>query len=469
MKLRSVLWCGAALMCFVVKVDGDGSLCEDGGPAKCATRQEDQASFEAVGEGEEEAALSMLQMRGAKLRVQGNTAEVPHEVPHMVGENVMFKDVADEKYIFMLSEEKVGDGRTLHDATFSWPWPREPSFNNDALWAFGSPTAPSLYVWSVGTHAMCLQYADTLIELAASGFWVLCPAISHDFSIAEWVLKSVVAVDWALAKGKFSKIMLGGHSGGGPVALSSGYILSQRKVAEVSGFVLQHPGAVSFVNVPGCASHTNNAENKAYCDQFFPANMLGSLKGPILITCGTFCQVTKAENSNFFNSFSCSKADSSGACQSQSGAVTCKEGYCANEPWLENPSDCMTDTACEDVFDTFVRTKPPIAPPLGGGTLYTHCGEHEFSVMGPYGWKQEGLPAVRPFLKAAATGDKKEMTTMQGIDGQEQTCWMQKRPGDSSLKLESMDQAKMRYMSLSDHSPWVSATDKVEVVIAVIA
>mmetsp|Transcript_139635 Transcript_139635/g.445596 ORF Transcript_139635/g.445596 Transcript_139635/m.445596 type:complete len:455 (-) Transcript_139635:104-1468(-) len=342
-------------------------------------------------------------------------------------------------------------------------WPNAPDFKNDALWAFGSPAASSLYVWSVGTHPMCLQYADTLIELAASGFWVLCPAISHDFSIAEWVLKSVVAVDWALAKGKFSKIMLGGHSGGGPVALSSGYILSQRKVAEVSGFVLQHPGAVSFVNVPGCASHTNNAENKAYCDQFFPANMLGSLKGPILITCGTFCQVTKAENSNFFNSFSCSKADSSGACQSQSGAVTCKEGYCANEPWLENPSDCMTDTACEDVFDTFVRTKPPIAPPLGGGTLYTHCGEHEFSVMGPYGWQQEGVPAVQPFLQAVATGNEAKMAMVRSRDGVEETCWMQKSGADSSLELVSMQEATMKYMSQEDHSPWISSTSKVQV------
>jgi len=374
-----------------------------------------------------------------------------------------FTDVSDNQYIFMLSEEKVYDGQTLQEETVGVQWPNAPDFKNDALWAFGSPAASSLYVWSVGTHPMCLQYADTLIELAASGFWVLCPAISHDFSIAEWVLKSVVAVDWALAKGKFSKIMLGGHSGGGPVALSSGYILSQRKVAEVSGFVLQHPGAVSFVNVPGCASHTNNAENKAYCDQFFPANMLGSLKGPILITCGTFCQVTKAENSNFFNSFSCSKADSSGACQSQSGAVTCKEGYCANEPWLENPSDCMTDTACEDVFDTFVRTKPPIAPPLGGGTLYTHCGEHEFSVMGPYGWQQEGVPAVQPFLQAVATGNEAKMAMVRSRDGVEETCWMQKSGADSSLELVSMQEATMKYMSQEDHSPWISSTSKVQV------
>jgi len=377
-----------------------------------------------------------------------------------------FTDVSDNQYIFMLSEEKVYDGQTLQEETVGVQWPNAPDFKNDALWAFGSPAASSLYVWSVGTHPMCLQYADTLIELAASGFWVLCPAISHDFSIAEWVLKSVVAVDWALAKGKFSKIMLGGHSGGGPVALSSGYILSQRKVAEVSGFVLQHPGAVSFVNVPGCASHTNNAENKAYCDQFFPANMLGSLKGPILITCGTFCQVTKAENSNFFNSFSCSKADSSGACQSQSGAVTCKEGYCANEPWLENPSDCMTDTACEDVFDTFVRTKPPIAPPLGGGTLYTHCGEHEFSVMGPYGWQQEGVPAVQPFLQTIATGDQGKMAVMKSRGGVEETCWMQKSPEDSSLELASMQEATMKYMSQNQRSHWINATSKVQVSVA---
>mmetsp|Transcript_139639 Transcript_139639/g.445631 ORF Transcript_139639/g.445631 Transcript_139639/m.445631 type:complete len:504 (-) Transcript_139639:61-1572(-) len=394
-------------------------------------------------------------------------------------------------------------------------WPNAPDFKNDALWAFGSPAASSLYVWSVGTHPMCLQYADTLMALADSGFWVLCPAISFEFSIAEWVLKSVVAVDWAMAKGQFSKIMLGGHSGGGPVALSSGYILAQRKLTEVSAFVLQHPGAVSSLNVPGCASHTRS-QDKASCERFFPADMLGHLKGPILVTCGTFCGVTKAQNSNFFHGFSCNKAHGSGTClqtwappsasplvvaqaganrtvpaedmlqngwqfegseswrrrdaaQNEPGVVTCEEGYCTNGPWLQNPSDCMIDTVCEDVFNTFVRPTHPIAPPLGEGVLYKHCGEHEFSVMGPYGWKQEGLPAVRPFLKAAATGDKKEMTTMQGIDGQEQTCWMQKRPGDSSLKLESMDQAKMRYMSLSDHSPWVSATDKVEVVIAVIA
>lgn len=512
MNFHVVILCVAALICFAVEVVVGSSPCADGS-LTCAIRGKGLLEAAAAAGDEEETALSMLQMPGAKLRLQGNTAEVPHGVPHMVGENVMFKDVADEKYIFMLSEEKVGDGRTLHDATFSWPWPREPSFNNDALWAFGSPTALSLYVWSVGTHAMCLQYADTLMALADSGFWVLCPAISFEFSIAEWVLKSVVAVDWAMAKGQFSKIMLGGHSGGGPVALSSGYILAQRKLTEVSAFVLQHPGAVSFLNVPGCASHTTR-QDKASCERFFLADMLGHLKGPILVTCGTFCGVTKAQNSNFFHGFSCGKAHGSGTClqswappsasplvvaqlganrtvsaedtlqndwqfegserwrrrdaaQNEPAVVTCEEGYCTNGPWLQNPSDCMIDTVCEEVFNTFVRPTHPIAPPLGGGVLYKHCGEHEFSVMGPYGWKQEGLPAVRPFLKAAATGDKKEMATMHGRDGQEQTCWMQKTPGASSLKLENMDQAKMRYMSLSDYSPWVSATDKVEVVIAV--
>jgi len=133
MNFHVVILCVAALICFAVEVVVGSSPCADGS-LTCAIRGKGLLEAAAAAGDEEETALSMLQMPGAKLRLQGNTAEVPHGVPHMVGENVMFKDVADEKYIFMLSEEKVGDGRTLHDATFSWPWPREPSFNNDALW-----------------------------------------------------------------------------------------------------------------------------------------------------------------------------------------------------------------------------------------------------------------------------------------------------------------------------------------------
>jgi len=332
MNFHVVILCVAALICFAVEVAVGSSPCADG-TLTCTIKGKEllEAAAAAGDEEAQEAQVSMLQFK-AKLRDRGETSQAPATVPMTIGASVKFTDVSDQKYIFLLSEEKVYDGQTLQDATVGVKWPAEPAFKNDALWAFGSPSASSLYVWSVGTHAMCLQYADTLMGLADSGFWVLCPAISYDFSIAEWVLKSVVAVDWALAQGNFSKIMLGGHSGGGPAVLSSGYILSQRKV-EVSGFVLQHPGAVPSLNVPGCASNAHTAESKAYCDQFFPVAMLGSLTGPILVTCGTFCQVTQADNSNYYHAFSSSAA------------------------WMKNPSDCMTDTVCEDVFDTFVRTK----------------------------------------------------------------------------------------------------------------
>jgi len=86
--------------------------------------------------------------------------------------------------------------------------------------------------------------------------------------------------------------------------------------------------------------------------------------------------------------------------------------------------------------------------------------------MGPYGWQQEGVPAVQPFLQAVATGDQAKMAVVKSRDGVEETCWMQKSLEDSSLKLASMQEATMQYMSQNQRSLWINATSKVQVSVA---
>jgi len=287
-------------------------------------------------------------------------------------------------------------------------------------------------------------------------------------------------VEWAMAHrehGQYSWYALGGHSGGGPAALASGFYLAKR-VGSPRAVVLQHPGAVAHLNVPGCSkNHGGSSSAKADCDEFFPADMLASIDGTVLHTCGTFCADTKAENSNWFHSNSCKRPrkhdrDPNVACHRNflseklgQPDVTCAEGKCANAPWLANPSDCMISTECEDVFRTFVDPAPGSARPSGGGVMFKHCGEHEFSVVGPYGLKQEGKLAVIPFLRGVAEGGAENAkNAVLASNGRNEKCYMQKRGEDSGLNLVHPRRAAMKYM-LAEASPyhWLSASSKISV------
>ena len=129
------------------------------------------------------------------------------------------------------------------------------------------------------------------------------------WTYTEWVMKSVKAVIWAQEMhGEYDTITTGGHSGGAPAAASAGYILQTTYGVTVDAYVLQHPGIIFGVNVPGCAiaslydgiySHSV-AQGIWECNTFFPVGMGSQMYGKIMITCGTMCEATTAENSNWF-------------------------------------------------------------------------------------------------------------------------------------------------------------------------
>jgi hypothetical protein len=359
------------------------------------------------------------------------------------------------------------------------------------LWAWGNEKSSNLYVFSVGTNAMCLQYASTLEAVSNENFYVLCPEVSSGNTgaapggnpfIPEWIMKSALAVEWAiLKKGKeqkdkdFSVIVLGGHSGGGPVALASGHYLAtkgltkgkkhKQRFINVDGYILQHPGAVYGLNVPGCAKQnnlssallkedTNPNSNVNACARYFPEDMLtgGSVTGKIMVTGGTFCKKTVPQNSAWFSAFVNS--------QNWPG-----------DPWLANSSDCMASTDLALIKQVLVDPAP------GGGLIFSHCGEHEHSVVGPYGLQLEGEPVVVPFAKyLASQGD---LDAIWALDGTHCTCLSAVSEGDADLSLVDVNKTAMAYMVPPKYpwwgptsagqggyqnGPWIQSTGTIELV-----
>ena len=140
----------------------------------------------------------------------------------------------------------------------------------------------------MGSDCTCVD-ADTLNAVVGLGYLVLCPAMQPGaFTIGEWVGKPVASVLWAYQmyphlSGK--KLAIGGHSGGGPVAMAAGAYLHNKFDIKPDAYVLQHPGAVTDLNVPGCASNTDKTTNKAYCDMYFPDNAWDVLTGKVRLRC----------------------------------------------------------------------------------------------------------------------------------------------------------------------------------------
>lgn len=289
-----------------------------------------------------------------------------------------------------------------------------------ALWAWGDATAAEgLYIWVVGTTAMCLQYADTLAAIAAEGYYCLCAemmpgspgGVSNAFSTVEWVMKPVKAVLWAYqtSPGLEGKpLALGGHSGGGPASVAAGSYLYRHHGIVPTAFALQHPGAVPGLNLPGCASFAPPDESRitpgmpwggmsyAYCSLYYPEDAFSVLTAAkVLVTCGTFCEASTYENSNW-------NFVSTGG-----------------PAWVANPSDCMVDTYCPLVKEAFLD-----APRLEG-LQFSHCGEHEHGVVGSSGLAQEGAPAVSPWLAAllpAGGGWRSAAATISKLNGTSATC-----------------------------------------------
>eukprot|EP00929_Paragymnodinium_shiwhaense_P099870 TRINITY_DN6177_c0_g1_i4.p1 TRINITY_DN6177_c0_g1~~TRINITY_DN6177_c0_g1_i4.p1 ORF type:complete len:429 (+),score=22.62 TRINITY_DN6177_c0_g1_i4:120-1289(+) len=314
----------------------------------------------------------------------------------------------------------------------------EPSFEGEGehvhdLKAWGSDSSGRLYVFSVGKGAKCRQYADTLFAVATQGYYVLCPEISHSFSLDEWVMKAVHAVEWARRHKRFDEIVLGGHSGGAAVSLAAGHYLRKHHGVDARGFVMQHPGVVKGLNVPGCERDARTVQAAEDCRRFFPDDLVADAAGKILITCGTFCEDTAAQDSNWFHKYACVARDH--ACNRTfptplgrpgQAPIECRPGTCPNHDWLEHPGDCMVEASCSLAWDTYLHPVHKKQPP-GGGLLYRHCGEHEFSVFEHYGLLSEGFPVVLPFLRYLKSGRRSALASIMASDGEEQTCYMEDR------------------------------------------
>jgi hypothetical protein len=317
-----------------------------------------------------------------------------------------------------------------------------PTSSDSALFQWGdSSTAQGLYVWSVGTHAMCLQYADTLKAVAGLGYLVLCPAMQPGaFTIGEWVMKPVSSVLWAYQTypnlvGK--KLAIGGHSGGGPVAMAAGAYLANNHNIQPDTYVLQHPGAVTDLNVPGCAANGGSSSDVSYCNMYFPDNAWSVLTGKTLVTCGTFCEVAGANYSAYYD--------------------FCKDGS-EGTPWMANPSDCMTSTLCTDMEKTFIAANP------NGGVLYSHCGEHVFQTTGETGLQDEGMPVVVPWLQGVLDGDMDTAaSTIAMYNGTDSNCGiiLDVNGGDAMMNLVNMMEETTYgdQYGMTSYGEWFNVTD----------
>lgn len=173
-----------------------------------------------------------------------------------------------------------------------------------------------------------------------------------------------------------------------------------------------------------------------------------------LATCGTFCEGTRAQDSNWFEQMACSPSEEdcertfpTPAERPLQAPVTCPKGSCPNKEWLQNPSDCMECTACSLIQETFLR-------PLTSGAdslLYKHCGEHEFSVMESYGLVSEGVPVVLPFVRFLKSGQRDALASIFDQHGVNSTCRMQRGAGDDSLRLRHGHHLKHGVYGMDDH------------------
>lgn len=207
--------------------------------------------------------------------------------------------------------------------------------------------------------------------------------------------------------------------------------MAQEDGYTVLGYSLQHPGAVKFLNVPGCAT-SGDPHTKDACAKYFPAGMLNDLKGKIMIACGTFCQVKGVKYSNFAGLFY----------KEENGVKVLKEGAASE------PSDCITGTFCSLVTETFIKPTPE------GGITVSHPGEHTFSVIFENGLDIEGRPFVGPWLDYLTSGEEEKLGELLHLDGKEtknnmlfpcaMDAWNQVPKGEPKCTIAG---AEMQYLS----------------------
>lgn len=366
--------------------------------------------------------------------------------PYTVEADGFVAIVNDPLYISMLQKVVTFGGIGLYDSTKCVTWPGlllvgealtywtnhfESDFPNTALFTWGSNTSDSLYIYTPGTNALCTQYAAMLSGVASMGYFVVCPQLSGGPSAQESVMKPTIAAEWALSFSSFSSISIGGHSGGASTVPAAARLLINKGIP-ISRMVLQHPGVVGFMNIPGCAalaSELGKTANEYYCDLYFPADLLDqTLSAKMLVVAGSFCQWTKAQNSNWLSNYACGgygTACADGqtfptpADRPEQPPVTCPaDAGCPDVNFLANPGDCMFE--CDAATMETVYIEPLWDIPRSDVTMLQGCTDHGYGVVGPNGFKESG-PPILPFLNTSAP-DGSYQTFLQSWNQTEVTC-----------------------------------------------
>eukprot|EP00933_Yihiella_yeosuensis_P025680 TRINITY_DN19923_c0_g1_i2.p1 TRINITY_DN19923_c0_g1~~TRINITY_DN19923_c0_g1_i2.p1 ORF type:complete len:384 (-),score=134.31 TRINITY_DN19923_c0_g1_i2:86-1081(-) len=252
---------------------------------------------------------------------------------------------------------------------------------------------PVAYIFAVGPLANCSNYSESFEYLRDQGFMVLCPEVNSTEAGAGWVKKQALVAKWLRENPKFKSVdsfIFGGHSTGAAAALAAG-VMAQSDGAHVLGYVMQHPVAISGINIPG------ECEDPV-CKEFFPADFFDKLKGKILITCGRFCDLKGYEHSNFKPLFHAALGEDLSKVDVATVAAAMK------------PSDCVPNTTCSFVAEKYLK------PNKEGGLLISDPGEHVFSVMQKSGLEEETKPFVSKWLKYLA-GDQTQLQALRELNG----------------------------------------------------
>lgn len=364
----------------------------------------------------------------------------------------------DPFYISLLEQVTTVSGESLYQSVKDRPFPvgtgtmmlvgeeaqywsthYANDFPNTALFTWGSNRSEKLYVAIIGTSGLCTALGPTLAFIAQRlDYFVVCPQLASSPTTQESVMFGVSAVQWALNVSSFSQISLAGHSGGASAVPAATAVLLSKGIS-IDAMIMQHPGIVPYLNVPGCQhsfSSTSTEPAAVYCKDYFPSDLMSKVSSTkLLLITGAFCEWSKVQNSNWLSEYGCCYACESNppvtSCPSMTfpsppfrpaqAAVTCDEG-CPDAGFLAHPGDCMVDTYSQPIQETY-------SSGFSGEYLSVEsCGDHVYGCMLESGLQEEGLPFIVPFLRYIAFGDTTALDSLVHLNGTTRTCHAAKDP-----------------------------------------
>lgn len=429
-----------------------------------AIRQDDVCTVD----GSSECALALLQRKASFSKGKGGKS-TPND-GHLQDHNTAHADAVlgrkdathkekefdvilrDPIYIALLEKVITANGETLYQSIKDQTWPigtgptqligeeakywsehYANDFPNTALLTWGSIKSEKLYAFITGDNGFCTAYAPTLAFIAKTlGYFVICPQLASNPTSQEMVMKPVSAVQWALKVSSFSHISLGGQSGGASSVPAAAAVLLSKGIS-IEAMVMQHPGIVYYMNVPGCEKSCYegcDSPYAEYCKEYFPSDLMKRVSSPkLLLITGNFCEWSKVQNSNWLDTYGCNYSSSINppitVCPSmtfptpsfrpQQPPVTCDSG-CPDASFLLHPGDCMVETYGGAIQDTYL-------PGFSGQYVSVQsCGEHTYGCLLESGLKEEGRTFIAPFLEYGGSGNQASLESILHLNGTAATC-----------------------------------------------